>query len=159
MKPKRIMKRRKITDALIRYICMRLSSGETLLRVLKDMEKRRGRERTPDRVTLWRAINTNLKYHETYMRSRVEQQFAWAEEIVELADKANDRDSAAAQRLKVHTRWNLMQSTASHVFGKRVKHEHSGPEGGPIVTADATEDKLRELLNGAAERASKALDS
>lgn len=78
-------------------ICDQLTRGLSLVKICepKDM---------PATVTIYRWLREHDEFSNNYTRARENQADKYADEIVEIADKANDKDSAAAQKVKIDAR-------------------------------------------------------
>ena len=126
-------------EAVFEDICSRVSAGELLTVICESYGFTRAW------FYLW--LNRDSKRVVAYARARIEQQHAWADEIVTLADKSRvgnkvtekgdgtvetvTADMVERSKLQIESRKWLMARLAPKVYGDKI--EHSGPDGGPLV--------------------------
>lgn len=130
-------------QAVADVICDRMAAGESLRAICRE-------EGMPSEsaVRTW-AVKDVQGFHAQYTRAREAQMDALAEDILEISDDGSrdyrkdedgrevpDHDHIARSRLRVDTRKWLMSKIAPKRFGERVSAEISGPDGGPIETAE-----------------------
>lgn len=129
------------SDELAATICERLTNGATLRQLCTA-------EGMPDRSTVYRWLEAHEDFRDRYARACELRADAWADELIEIADEAardtkrNDRgeESADAEwisrsKLRVDARKWLMARAAPKKYGDKVLNEHTGADGGPVVTA------------------------
>lgn len=132
---------------IIARVCERIARPMTVLEAIA--------EETIDRVTLWRWLADDPDLRALFREARVWQAHAYAEECITLADQSTDRDTAAAQRVKVDTRKWFTSKIAGKIYGDRrevhvkgkVKHQHSPA---------AREQRITDLAAALRERAGAA---
>lgn len=133
------------TPELAEDICRRLSEGESLREIC-----RHDAMPAEAAVRLWAAADRG-GFHAQYTKARQAQALRWAEEITEIADNGsndwmerNDPDNPGyafngehyqRSRLRVDARKWMLSKVLPKVYGERLSHEVSGPEGGPIAVA------------------------
>lgn len=141
----------KFTQALADEICSRIADGESLRSICLS-------EGMPDKVTVLRWLADDEKHKEfctQYVRAREAQADRLAEEILEIADdgtrdtytdeNGNERvnqEVVARSRLRVDARKWLASKMAPKKYGDKVQQEISGPDGGPITVAEASDEQL-----------------
>jgi hypothetical protein len=84
----------------------------------------------PDRVTVWRWQKENEAFRSQYARAREQQAETFADEIITIADRAEDANIA---RLQVDARKWAASKLAPKKYGDKITNEHTGPDGGPMV--------------------------
>ena len=123
------------TADIARAILARIAEGETLLQICRD-------DGMPNRRTVTRWCLKNEPFRLAMLRARELQMEAFGDEIVEISDdstcdtvtktgrngakyEAVDHEHINRSKLRVETRWKLMQTVGASVFGARstVKHE------------------------------------
>lgn len=89
----------KYTEEIATKICAQIANGKSLRKICeaKDMP-------SIEAVRLWLADETKAKFLGQYVRAREEQADFYADEIIERADKAFDKDSSAAAKVQVDAR-------------------------------------------------------
>jgi hypothetical protein len=113
----------KYTDELADEICERLSLGESLNAICKD-------DHMPSEMTVRRwAVHDVQGFASKYAHAREAQADHYADEIVTIADTAEDANLA---RLRVDARKWFASKVAPKRYGDKVTQEHTGPDGGPI---------------------------
>lgn len=128
------------TQEMADLICERIGSGESLRAICRDAEM-------PAQSTVFKWLVDFKSFSEQYARAREAQTEALAEEILEIADDGrndtytdedgNERtnhDVVARSRLRVDSRKWLMSKLAPKKYGEKITQEHTGPDGGPVVT-------------------------
>lgn len=117
----------KYTPQLAQRICTEIAQGKSLVAVLKA-------EGMPDysTVTRWLDHPQHEAFRKMYARAREDQADYLADELVEIADTAKDRDSAAAAKVRTDTRKWVAAKLKPRKYGERVTQEHTGPEGSPL---------------------------
>ena len=90
---------------LDREVCGRLAGGESLRRICEDPDM-------PDVTTVmgWLFDERRVAFASEYRRAREAQAELWAEEVVQIADGACDKDSLALAKLRTDIRrWATAQ--------------------------------------------------
>lgn len=128
----------KINEAIVVEICDRLARGESLRGICADAH-------IPDTSTIRRwlahedAKNMPPVYAEfraQYARAREDQADALADEILDEARAVTEKTANAKRVLIDALKWRAGKLKPK-VYGNKVDHEISGPEGGPIQTITA----------------------
>jgi hypothetical protein len=109
------------TQEMAEHICERLAEGESLRSICRD-------DYFPRQSTVFRWLATNEGFREQYVRARETQADAIADEILDIADEAED---AAKARVQIDARKWLAGKLRPKVYGDKVSQEISGPNGGP----------------------------
>ena len=117
----------KFSPELAATICLRLSNGETLRQICNDPTM-------PCRATVCLWLSEKPEFSDQYARARDLQQDYRADEILEIADAAEDAHLA---KLRIDARKWLMSKTAPKKYGDRVTNIHEGGDK-PIETQDTT---------------------
>lgn len=146
------------TQEMADAICERIADGESLRSIC-------GGDDMPAKATVFRWLAAHESFRDQYARAKEAQAEALADEIVDIADdgqndwmERNAEDNAGwvangealqRSRLRVDARKWVASKLLPKKYGDAVKHEHSGPDGGPIQTIDPTKlstKTLAELL-------------
>jgi hypothetical protein len=120
-------------------ICNRIGNGESLRKICDG-------NGMPSKTTVMRWLAEHKAFRDQYAQAREVQADHYLEEIVEIADDtsgdvikgedgAPDRQNSEfvnRSRLRVDTRKWIMARLAPKKYGDKV--EHTGPNGGPLVT-------------------------
>jgi hypothetical protein len=85
------------SEELAQKICKRIMDGESLRQICESKDM-------PDRTTVHDWLSKNEDFSHQYVISREIQADYYADDIIAEADKATDRDSAAAAKVKVDAR-------------------------------------------------------
>jgi hypothetical protein len=106
----------------------------------------------PNRATVFRWLSKFPEFSDQYARAREAQAEALADEILQISDegqndwmeKYNQKGEAVGwqvngeavlrSKLRVDTRKWIASKLRPKKYGEKVDLEHSGPDGGPIVT-------------------------
>lgn len=110
------------TQEMADHICERLSEGESLRSICRDAG-------FPDKATVFRWLIANKEFRDQYARARETQADAIADEILNIADEAED---AAKARVQIDARKWLAGKLRPKVYGDKITQEQTGPDGGPI---------------------------
>lgn len=126
------------TPEVVEEICRRLADGEPLTRICED-------DHLPVESTIrkW-ALEDREGFFAEYTRARQLQAQHMFDETVDISDVGTG--DVGRDRLRVDTRKWWLSKVVPKLYGDRVAHEVSGPDGGPIETKDVTalsEDELR----------------
>lgn len=111
------------TDEITTAICSQIADGMSL-RAICEADDMPGRE------TVRRWLNDDEIFRGQYARAREEQADHYADEIVSLADNAEDPQKA---RLQIDARKWVASKLKHKAYGEKVTNEHTGADGGPIV--------------------------
>ncbi len=106
-------------------ICSRLAGGESLNAICGD-------EKMPALSTVYLWLSKRPEFLEQYVRAREEQADTLADQILQIADEENE--DPQRQRLRVDARKWVASKLKPKKYGDKVDLEHSGPDGGPLVT-------------------------
>lgn len=111
------------TPEIAETICRRIAEGESLRAICED-------EGFPSAETVrrWLASDEHEEFRVQYARAREDQADFYADEIIEIADKAED---AAKARLQVDARKWKASKLAPKKYGDKI--QHTGDGGGPMV--------------------------
>ena len=141
------------TQELADNICEALAMGRSMRSVCRD-------EDMPAMSTVFRWLREKPEFQEQYTRAKEESADAMAEEMLSIADDADDdytdhedkgrvvdREHIQRSRLKIETRKWLASKLRPKKYGDKVQQEVTGKDGGPIenkwsvefVNADKTE--------------------
>lgn len=103
-------------------ICHSLSEGISLRTICLDPEM-------PGKTTVFRWLAANKEFRDQYARARECQADAIADEILNIADEAED---AAKARVQIDARKWLAGKLRPKVYGDKVSQEITGADGGPV---------------------------
>lgn len=117
--------KKKFEDEILR----RLSEGESLITICKDRE-------LPGRATVLRHLAENEEFQKAYEVARRAQAELIVDEIIAISDTANDRDSAAAARVKADARKWYLSKLHPKKYGEATLLKHAGPEGEKLELDD-----------------------
>jgi hypothetical protein len=118
-------------EPLITEICQRLSLGEPLAQICRDLHM-------PDRTTVFDWAKENESISQRIAHARIEGFDAIADECLEIADKSTDDFKPSAQgpafnpehvqrsKLRVETRLKLLAKWDPKRYGDKQQVEHSG---------------------------------
>ena len=110
----------KYTKKLAQEICTRLSGGESLRAICRD-------EAMPNKATVMRWLQADRSgFREMYELAREVQAECLADEIIDIADEAYDRDTAAGAKVRVDARKWVAARLLPKKYGDVRRHEHSG---------------------------------
>ena len=118
----------KYAKALAERICEGIAQGKSLVSVLKA-------DGMPNysTVTRWLQHPDREDFRKMYARAREAQADYLADELVDIADTATDRDSAAAAKVRTDARKWVAAKLRPKVYGERVTQEHTGADGAPLA--------------------------
>ncbi len=114
------------SKALVNKICTSIANGKSLREVCRS-------ENMPSKQTVntWLRDESKLDFLAQYIKAREEQADFYADEIIEIADTATD---AGLARLQIDARKWKASKMHSLRYGDKVMNEHTGKDGGPILT-------------------------
>lgn len=115
----------KYSDELGDVICAAISEGKSLRSICE-------REDMPDRCNVFRWLRENQGFRDQYAHAREAAADWFAEEIIDIADKARDKEDAPAIKVRVDARIWVASKLRPKVYGNNSRQELSGPDGGPI---------------------------
>lgn len=113
-------------------LCRLLSEGNTLISIVK-------MDGMPSHEGVYCWMRNNPDFAENYARARAIQADYYAEEGIEIANKAGPMDAAVA-KLQIEARKWYAGKIKAKKWGDRQTTELSGPDGGPIPVAAVTLD-------------------
>jgi hypothetical protein len=109
-------------------ICTEIALGKSLMSICSADDM-------PDRVTVWRWLEEHIEFRNEYARARELQADHYADQIVDLADAAEDANLA---RLQIDARkWTAAKLRPSR-YSERLLNEHTGKDGAPIAVKQIT---------------------
>ena len=133
------------TEEIAQTICRRLAEGESLRSICRD-------DAMPSWCAVRRWLQTNESFQAQYARARDEQADTHADEIIDIADQATDRDSAAAAKVRVDARKWVAAKLKPRKYGDR-----QIVEVGSVDDAATIVERVRALLGGSVPGASATL--
>lgn len=106
-------------------ICHRIAKGESLRSICDD-------DGTPGLTTVrrWLSHEDHNEFRLQYAQAREEQADYYADEIIEIADSADDTNKA---RLQIDARRWKASRMSPRKWGDKITNEVTGPDGGPII--------------------------
>ena len=121
-------------DRVCNLICARLASGKSLTQIVKG-------KHMPRYSTVMEWVQDDAEFADKFRRARDCQAEYFADQIIEIAETAQDRDSSAAARVKIEARLRRAQHLKPKTFSDRP---------GPAVTITNTvvvagPEKLQEM--------------
>jgi hypothetical protein len=115
-------------------ICAALTEGRSLRSICED-------EDMPARGTVFRWLIEDEDFRAAYSLAREAQAEAYADEIVDIADQALDRDSAAAAKVRTDARKWVASKLLPKKYGEATLLKHAGADGdGPVAIVVSSED-------------------
>ncbi len=105
-----------VTKQQMEEICARLALGESLRSICKD-------KHMPPPNTVTDAVIYDEDFAEQYARARAKQADFYADQIVEIADNAEDANMA---RVQIDARKWVASKLLPKRWGDKVEHEHTG---------------------------------
>ena len=105
-----------VTKEQMNEICDRLAKGESLRSICKD-------KHMPPTNTVTDAVIYDKEFAEQYTRARGKQADYYADQIVEIADTADDYNLA---RIQIDARKWVASKLLPKRWGDKVEHEHTG---------------------------------
>lgn len=137
-------------ETMAQEVCARIADGEPLTKVCRDGH-------LPSIMTVYRWMEDNSEFRESYARARRIQAHAWASEIIELADipRPGDRievkdeagvvshktvtaDMVERSKLQVQARQWLVARLHPEMYGDRLAHQMLDEKGKPTKPPGVT---------------------
>jgi hypothetical protein len=134
--PKKLGRPSSYTDHIAQVICLRISEGESLRKIVSD-------EGMPDKATVYRWLLERKDFCDNYARAREEQADTLADEIVDIADQVpfqiTDKDGNIKidsayvqwQRNRIDARKWVASKLKATKYGDVLKH--TGDQDNPLV--------------------------
>jgi hypothetical protein len=118
------------SEELATRICTEIALGKSLVKICET-------EDMPSRTTVFQWLDNNIEFQDRYARARMAQADTFADQIVDLADAAEDANLA---RLQIDARkWTAAKLRPSR-YSERFLNEHTGKDGAPIAVKQITAD-------------------
>lgn len=130
VEPRKIGRPSLYTDEIANRICTDIALGKSLVRICSA-------EDMPSRTTVFQWLDNNAEFANKYARARMAQADTYADEIVDLADKAEDANLA---RLQIDARKWTAAKLRPNRYSERFLNEHTGRDGAPIAVKQITAD-------------------
>lgn len=127
------------SDKLAASICEQLAAGRSLTKICAGPGM-------PGTTTVFRWIEEKPEFRDRYARAREFQADIYADQIIDIADDAEDANLA---RVQIDARKWTASKLRPNRYGDRITQEHTGPKGGPVqqVEYKLTEDDMQKLLD------------
>ena len=136
------------TKEIADRICLLLEEGKSLNAICKE-------DGMPKTSTVRNWVRRIPEFAEQYTLARKNQLEYWADQMIDLSDdssqdilpdgKANNA-KVNRDRLAVDTRKFLLVHLMPEKYGQKVVQEITGPNGGPVQTADVPKEELARWL-------------
>ena len=126
------------TPELAAQICLHISRGDSLRSFCRAPD-------APDASTIYDWIHRHSEFAKQYARARETQAEHWADELVDLADKAEDAQLA---RLQIDTRKWVASKLLPKKYGERQQIEHSSDPDKPLTVLVRSAEELRAKIRG-----------
>jgi hypothetical protein len=123
--------------SIMSAICVLISDGKGLPEIC-------AADDMPSRSTIHKWLDEDSELSDRYARAREKQAEFYADEIITIADKAEDAQLA---RLQVDARKWAASKLAPKRYGDKTLNEHSGPDGAPIATVQRIERVIIDPAN------------
>lgn len=127
-------------------ICERIANGESLRSICKD-------DYMPDASSVYRWLDGYEDFREQYAHARAKQADTYADQIVTIADTADDANKA---RLKIDARKWVASKLLPKKYGERTTTTHEGGER-PIETRDVSDLEIGRRLAFLLTKAERSL--
>lgn len=114
-------------------VCRQLIEGLSLRTICEA-------EDMPDRATIARWLAQDEAFRAEYGIAREMQAETYADEIVDIADKSFDRDSAAAAKVKFEARKWVASKLLPKKYGEATLLKHADADGEKLTLTVAAED-------------------
>ena len=136
---KKVGRPTKYSNALADQILERVSQGVSLVKICSD-------ETMPNRATVYKWFKAHPEFNDNYTRAREEQADFYADQIIEIADTAED---AAIAKLQIDARKWVASKLKGRSYGDKVSV--GGDKENPIkleinAQADEAERKLNQII-------------
>jgi len=105
----------KYSDALARRICERIAAGESLRAVCRDADMP-----STQAVFKWLLDDRREAFRQWYSLAREVQADVLADELVDIADAAHDKDEAALAKLRIDTRKWVAAKLRPKKYGDKI---------------------------------------
>ena len=132
-------------EELADTICERLALGESLRAICRD-------EHMPGMATIFRWLGANERFRDQYAHAREAQADALADDILDIADTAEETNEAVRKaQLRIESRKWIASRLKPKKYNDRVINEVTGVDGGPIqhdhviTLTNLTDDQLDAL--------------
>ena len=114
------------TDKIADEICERIALGESLRAICRD-------EHMPAMSAVFRWLGSNESFREQYTHAREAQADALADDILDIADTAEETNEAVRKaQLRIESRKWIAAKLKPKKYNDRVINEVTGADGGPI---------------------------
>lgn len=123
-------------------ICEQLADGMSLRKIC-------AQDGMPDKTTVRRWLQQQDGFRTQYAQAREDQADHWADEIIDIADEAED---AALAKVRVDARKWVACKLKPKAYGDKVLNEHTGKDGGPIQTKDMSDNDIARRIAFALEK-------
>jgi hypothetical protein len=130
VEPRKVGRPSLYSEEFATRICTEIALGKSLRSICDAPDM-------PARNTVFQWLDSNPEFQDRYTRARMAQADTYADEIVDLADAAEDHNKA---RLQIDARkWTAAKLRPSR-YSERLLNEHSGAGGAPITIRQITAD-------------------
>jgi len=130
------------TPELVTKLCSHIADGESLRKVCA-----RGDMPAIETVRHWLGDKNKADFLAQYTRAREEQADWYADEIIEQADKAFDKDSAAAAKIKVDARMWVASKLKPRRYGNQVDITTNGKDLPTPILSGLTQQNISDDIN------------
>ena len=124
------------TAEIAERICDQLADGMSLRKIC-------AQEGMPDKTTVRRWLKQQEGFRTQYALAREDQADHWADEIIDIADEAED---AGLARVQVDARKWVACKLKPKAYGDKLSAELTGKDGGPIETKNTPDIELARKL-------------
>lgn len=125
------------SQGLADAICERIADGESLRTICSAVDM-------PNNATVFRWLAANRDFSDQYARAREDQAESLADEIVKIADEAEDANVA---RLRVEARKWVASKLKPKRYGEKLELEHSGSIA--TLTDEQLDARISQLIGKA----------
>ncbi len=130
IEPRKVGRPSLYSEEFVTRICTEIALGKSLISICSADDM-------PDRVTVYRWLEEHVEFRNEYARARELQADHYADQIVDLADAAEDANLA---RLQIDARkWTAAKLRPGR-YSERLLNEHTGKDGTPIAVRQITAD-------------------
>lgn len=114
------------SEELAADICARMTAGESLRSICRD-------KAMPCESSVYLWLTKHQSFSENYAKAQKERATAMFEEMLEIADDAQEEPSSVAKaRLRVDTRKWALARMDSKRYGDKIEQTVQGADGGPV---------------------------